>query len=156
MKPRLIIISFNKTLPFQWFQYICNNCFFQIYPNFVGEVQFLSNLLEVQRYRWKIIVENKFSEKYLRGCWQRIQVFSKVGPYRLHDLRHTFNTNMLKAGVASTVIMKLTGHKTDAMFTRYTHLDEELGTDAMKKLIAYMEGKKDKKVKPIRKKKESR
>ena len=36
---------------------------------------------------------------------------------------------MLKAGVASTVIMKLTGHKTDAMFTRYTHLDEELGTD---------------------------
>jgi hypothetical protein len=39
--------------------------------------------------------------------------------------------------------MKLTGHKTDAMFTRYTHLDEELGTDAMKKLVAYMEGKKE-------------
>jgi len=75
---------------------------------------------------------------------------AKVGPYRLHDLRHTFNTNMLKAGVAKTVIMKLTGHKTDAMFTRYTHLDEELGTDAMKKLIAYMEGKKDDK--PISKK----
>lgn len=68
---------------------------------------------------------------------------AEVGPYRLHDLRHTFNTNMLKAGVAATVIMKLTGHKTDAMFTRYTHLDEELGTDAMKKLITYMGGKKD-------------
>mgnify|MGYP000277157981 CR=1 FL=1 len=25
------------------------------------------------------------------------------------------------------VIMKLTGHKTDAMFTRYTHLDEDGG-----------------------------
>ena len=62
---------------------------------------------------------------------------------------------MLKAGVAPTVIMKLTGHKTDAMFTRYTHLDEELGTDAMEKLIAYMEGKKDKKDK-LNSKKESR
>ena len=49
---------------------------------------------------------------------------------------------MLKAGVAKTIIMKLTGHKTDAMFTRYTHLDEELGTDAMQKLVAFMEGKK--------------
>lgn len=68
---------------------------------------------------------------------------AEVGPYRLHDLRHTFNTNMLKAGVAATVIMKLTGHKTDAMFTRYTHLDEELGNDAMEKLITYMGGKKD-------------
>ena len=68
---------------------------------------------------------------------------AEVGPYRLHDLRHTFNTNMLKAGVAKTIIMKLTGHKTDAMFTRYTHLDEELGTDAMQKLVAFMEGKKE-------------
>lgn len=50
---------------------------------------------------------------------------------------------MLKAGVSTKVIMKLTGHKTDAMFTRYTHLDEELGTDAMQKLVAYMEGKKE-------------
>ena len=65
-----------------------------------------------------------------------------VGPYRLHDLRHTFNTNMLKASVNTKVIMKLTGHKTDVMFTRYTHIDEELGTDAMQKLVSYMEGKK--------------
>jgi hypothetical protein len=35
--------------------------------------------------------------------------------------------------------MKLTGRKTDAMFARYTHLDEELGTDAMDKLVAYVE-----------------
>jgi integrase len=89
---------------------------------------------------------------YLERLLKKACKKAKVGPYRLHDLRHTFNTNMLKAGVAATVIMKLTGHKTDAMFTRYTHLDEELGTDAMKKLIAYMEGKKDGKDKPIRKK----
>jgi len=66
-----------------------------------------------------------------------------VGPYRFRDMRHTFNTNMLKAGVSTTVFMKLTGHKTDAMFTRYTHLGQEMGTDAMQKLVAYMEGKKE-------------
>jgi integrase len=81
--------------------------------------------------------------------WYMERLFKKacqdagVGPYRFHDLRHTFNTNMLKAGVSTKVIMKLTGHKTDAMFTRYTHLDEELGSDAMQKLVTFMEGKKD-------------
>ena len=94
----------------------------------------------------------KIPKWYLERLLKQACKKAEVGPYRLHDLRHSFNTNMLKAGVAKTVIMKLTGHKTDAMFTRYTHLDEELGTDAMEKLIAYMEGKKDEKDKPIRKK----
>jgi hypothetical protein len=59
---------------------------------------------------------------------------------------------MLKAGVSTKVIMKLTGHKTDAMFTRYTHLDKELGTDAMEKLVAYMEGRKDERADLVSKK----
>jgi len=79
---------------------------------------------------------------YIERLFKKACVKTGVGPYRFHDLRHTFNTNMLKAGVNQKVIMKLTGHKTDAMFTRYTHLDAELGTDAMEKLAAFMEGKK--------------
>ncbi len=42
-----------------------------------------------------------------------------------HDLRHTFNTNMRKAGVAETVIMKITGHSTREMFDRYNTVDSE-------------------------------
>jgi len=61
-----------------------------------------------------------------------------VDPYRFHDLRHTFNTNMLKAGVDQTVIMKLTGHKTNAMFVRYIHLDKEIGLAAMGKLQGHL------------------
>jgi integrase len=80
---------------------------------------------------------------YMERLFKKACIDAGVGPYRFHDLRHTFNTNMLKAGVSTKVIMKLTGHKTDAMFTRYTHLDEELGTDAMTKLVTYMEGKKE-------------
>ena len=43
--------------------------------------------------------------------------------FRFHDLRHTFNTNMRKAGVDHSVIMKLTGHKTPSMFQRYNTVD---------------------------------
>lgn len=66
-----------------------------------------------------------------------------IEPYRFHDLRHTFNTNMIKAGVPQTVIMKLTGHKTNHMFTRYSHVDKELGEDAMVKLKSFLKGKTD-------------
>ena len=62
-----------------------------------------------------------------------------VKPYRLHDLRHTFNTNMLKAGVDQVVTMKLTGHKTNAMFLRYAHIDDQMGELAMGKLNGFLE-----------------
>jgi len=59
---------------------------------------------------------------------------AEVYPYRLQDLRHTLNTNMTKAGVQEVVTMKLTGHKTLAMFLRYSHIDKEQGESAMEKL----------------------
>lgn len=42
-----------------------------------------------------------------------------------HDLRHTFNTNMRKAGVAESVIMAITGHSTREMFDRYNSIDRD-------------------------------
>ena len=59
---------------------------------------------------------------------------AKIKNFRFHDLRHTFNTNMRKAGVDQTVIMKLTGHKTLAMFNRYNTLDQDDALEAMRKL----------------------
>ncbi len=49
---------------------------------------------------------------------------AKISDFRFHDLRHTFTTNARRAGVDKTVIMKLTGHKTLSMFTRYNTVDE--------------------------------
>jgi len=39
-----------------------------------------------------------------------------------HSLRHSFNSVLANAGVAEEVRMKLTGHSSKAMNTRYTHL----------------------------------
>lgn len=50
--------------------------------------------------------------------------FVKDG-FVFHDLRHTFNTNMRKAGVPESVIMAVTGHSTRAMFDRYNKIDLE-------------------------------
>jgi len=42
-----------------------------------------------------------------------------------HDLRHSFNTYMRKAGVDKEVIKAMTGHNTDSMFTRYNKIDRD-------------------------------
>ncbi len=52
--------------------------------------------------------------------------------FRFHDLRHTWTTNARKAGVDRTVIMKLTGHKTLSMFTRYNSVDEDDARQALR------------------------
>ncbi len=43
----------------------------------------------------------------------------------IHDLKHTFNTNMRKAGVDRSIIMKITEHKSMSMFERYNTVDEQ-------------------------------
>lgn len=42
-----------------------------------------------------------------------------------HSLRHSFNSALANAGVSDEIRMKLTGHKSKEMNTRYTHLQIE-------------------------------
>ena len=81
---------------------------------------------------------NPISKWSVQKFFKKSCIKVSVGPYRLHDLRHTFNTNMTKAGVDQVVIMKLTGHKTNSMFIRYSHLDREQGEGAMGKLSGFL------------------
>jgi integrase len=45
--------------------------------------------------------------------------------FTFHDLRHSFNTHMRKAGVPESVIMEITGHSTREMFDRYNTVDHD-------------------------------
>jgi len=56
-----------------------------------------------------------------------------------HDLRHTFNTNMRKAGVAESVIMEITGHVTREMFDRYNTVDETDMKQGVNKLDDFLQ-----------------
>jgi integrase len=63
-------------------------------------------------------------KKACKGAGIKYGRFEKGG-FIFHDLRHTFNTNMRKAGVQESVIMAITGHSTREMFDRYNTVDEE-------------------------------
>jgi integrase len=56
-----------------------------------------------------------------------------------HDLRHSYNTHMRKAGVPESVIMKITGHSTRQMFDRYNTVDTEDARQAVGKLQGYFQ-----------------
>ena len=63
----------------------------------------------------------------------------KKGGFVLHDFRHTFNTNMRKAGVTESVIMAITGHSTREMFDRYNTVDQDDTRQAVKSLEVFFQ-----------------
>jgi integrase len=76
--------------------------------------------------------------KGIRTAFLKACVRARIGDFRFHDLRHTFNTNMRKAGVPQSVIMKLTGHKSAAMFHRYNTVDTADAMEAYRKLEGFL------------------
>jgi integrase len=62
----------------------------------------------------------------------------KKGGFVFHDLRHTFNTNMRKAGIPESVIMAITGHSTREMFDRYNTIDHEDTRAGIEQLSSYL------------------
>ncbi|HLE44379.1 MAG TPA: site-specific integrase, partial [Methylomirabilota bacterium] len=46
--------------------------------------------------------------------------------------------NLVRAGIPETVAMKMTGHRTNAVFKRYTIVDEGMLREAGEKLVAAM------------------
>lgn len=78
----------------------------------------------------------------LRGACKRAKIIygrKEEGGFTFHDLRHTFNTNMRKAGVTESVIMEITGHTTRAMFDRYNTIDTDDIQGAGMQLTTFLE-----------------
>ncbi|RJR35121.1 MAG: site-specific integrase [Desulfobacteraceae bacterium] len=64
--------------------------------------------------------------------------------FTFHDLRHTFNTDMDRAGVPQVVTMAIMGHEDTSMFGRYRTVTTEDLQDAIRRLEGYRAGLLDK------------
>jgi integrase len=63
--------------------------------------------------------------KSLRGAFEKACRETGLTDFHFHDLRHSAVTNMRRAGIDALTAMKITGHKTMAVFQRYNSFDED-------------------------------
>jgi integrase len=61
----------------------------------------------------------------LNRDWYRALKKSGPNDFRFHDLRHTFASRLVMAGVDLYRVQMLMGHKTPAMTLRYAHLSPQ-------------------------------
>lgn len=66
----------------------------------------------------------------LRHPWGRIRERAKLEDVRIHDLRHTYASHALEAGLSLEMVGKLLGHTQMQTTMRYAHLADEPIRDA--------------------------
>jgi len=75
----------------------------------------------------------------IKTAWRSTLRRAGVRPIRFHDLRHTFNTRLLEAGVLQEVRKALMGHVSGGgVNARYTHIELPLKRDAIAKLEQWL------------------
>jgi integrase len=112
----------------------------------------LAGLLEEQREttrtlerETKTIIPHVFHRKgrpirEMKLAWEGATKRAGLAGWLFHDLRRTAVRNLERAGVSRSVAMKLTGHKTEAVYRRYAIADSRALAEGVGKLAALHAG----------------
>jgi integrase len=71
----------------------------------------------------------------IRSAWESVIAEAKIEDFRFHDLRHTFASRLVMAGVDLNTVRELLGHSDYKMTLRYAHLAPEHKAAAVAKLM---------------------
>jgi len=74
--------------------------------------------------------------KDFRGAWRTACTKAGIADRYRHDFRRTAVRNLERSGVSRSIAMKLTGHKTEAVYRRYAIVSDQDLKEASAKLIA--------------------
>ncbi len=72
----------------------------------------------------------------IRKVFRRACTSAKLTGVWFHDLRRSFVTSARRRGVPESVVMKMSGHRTRAVFDRYNIVEEDDLRDAVKRIEA--------------------
>jgi integrase len=76
----------------------------------------------------------------IKTAWKATLRRAGIRYFRFHDLRHTFNTRLMEAGVVQDVRKALMGHSSgDDVNSLYTHVELPVKREAIRRLEAWVE-----------------
>jgi integrase len=84
-----------------------------------------------------LVFPGKNGERFnnIRRSWSSVLEVAEISVFRWHDLRHTFASRLVMAGVDLNTVRELLGHSDYAMTLRYAHLAPEHKAAAVARLV---------------------
>jgi integrase len=95
----------------------------------------LKLLLDLRQSEGLIIGFRGRPVRIIKRTWKTALKNAQIRHVRFHDLRHTFNTRLMEAGVLQEVRMALMGHSAGSrVHSTYTHIELPVKREAIRKL----------------------
>ena len=99
---------------------------------------------------WVFPGRNGGPREDLKYAWKRICKAAGITGLRIHDLRHSYASNLVSAGFSLPVIGALLGHSQPATTARYSHLLDDPLRQATERVGAIISGKPAAEILPLK------